>query len=251
LLPECATAVTPVTGVLDSELDAYGVKFAGEISKWTTERVLAVKEAVKAVANQLYNTVGGTSAIDVFRLVYKGLTFSWGYDLASGTCLDIKTGGCTTNAHNINFVKLSDDPLRARNNVIHEMGHAFAKNWPETSPSGSDLEYYRSRPEEVNPAIVLAWAQEYQGLPEHYIPGFPNRPNPANERPGKYYGFASQQNILTWQVAVTKAGDVGEEFADQFLGWTFGKWENFPEGIMRDNFMKKYMPGWINHRINN
>lgn len=43
--------------------------------------------------------VSGTSAIDVFRLAYKGFTFSWGYDLATDTCLDIKTGVSTTNAH--------------------------------------------------------------------------------------------------------------------------------------------------------
>ncbi len=195
--------------------------------------------------------------MDVFRLVYEGIDFSWGTMNASGTCLTIGDGGCTSDAHNINFVNLSDDPLRARNNVVHELGHAFTKNWSETAPLGAELEYFRQHPEETNPAIVLAWAQSYQRLTEHYVPGFPNRENPTDGNLGAYLGFASQQNQLTWQVAVTNAGDPGEEFADQFLGWTFDTWQRGPDGSftehanMRRNFMDRYMPGWITYRINN
>ena len=169
-------------------------------------------------------------------------------------CTTIKTGGCTTDGRNVNVVKLSDDPLRGRNNVVDEMGHAFAKNWPGSSLSSDETQYFRYRPEEVNPAIVLAWAQSYQGLTDHYIEGFPDRQDPTPNQDGKYppgnfLGFASEQNVLTWQIAVTKAGDPGEEFADQFLGWTFGVWEASEHGTMRESFMKKYMPGWINYRI--
>jgi RHS repeat-associated protein len=247
----CATAILP--GFLDAELQLYDVKFAGDLSEWTAQRIEAVREAVKEVAVQLSKTVGGTP-IEVFRLVYEGLTFSWGIENALSGCTVIKTGGCTTDAHNINFVKLSGEFLRARNNVVHEMGHAFAKNWPESSLSQDDLQYFRYHPKEVNPAIVLAWAQSYQGLAEHYIAGFPDRQDPIPNKDGKYppgnfLGFASEQNVLTWQIAMTKAGDPGEEFADQFLGWTFSVWRNSAQGDMRANFMNKYMPGWIDYRI--
>jgi hypothetical protein len=197
----------------------------------------------------------GRSPIDVFRLVYECVNFSWGSTCASGTCLTIGVGGCTSGPHDINFVDWLDESESARNNVVHELGHAFSKNWPEASLTSEQLEYFRWHPEETNPAIVLAWAQSYQGLPEHYVAGFPDRHNPTDGSLGNYDGFASQQNQLTWQMAVTNAGDPGEEFADQFLGWTFDTWERGPDSsftnyaTLRRNFMDRYMPGWINYRI--
>ena len=249
---------TPTPIPLNFELDSYGVTLTGDLTGWTSSRVTAVREAVIAVAARMAQVAGGgRSPVEVFRLVYEGVNISWGYTDATGDCLTITVGGCTSGSHDINFVKLSDDSLRARNNVVHELGHAFSKNWSETNPEGDALQYFRQHPDETNPAIVLAWAQSYQGLPEHYVPGFRKRNTPAlgDNALGNYYGFASQQNDTSWQVAVTEAGTPGEEFADQFLGWTFNMWERGRDGsfsdeaTIRHDFMEKYMRGWINYRI--
>ena len=225
--------------------------------QWTSDKVLAVRDAVIAVAGRMAEVAGGgRSPLEVFKLVYEGVNFSWGTEGGSGTCLTIQDGACTSGAHNINFVDWLDGNEKARNNVIHELGHAFTKNWSDSSLSSEQLQYFRLHPEETNPTIVLAWAQSYQGLPEHYVPDFPDRPNPTDNKPGRFYGFASQQNVLIWQMAVTNAGDPGEEFADQFLGWTFDTWQRqadgsfSPEATLRRNFMDRYMPGWITYRIN-
>jgi hypothetical protein len=227
------------------------------MAEWTSSKIDAVRDAIVAVADRMAQVAGGgRSPLEVFRLVYEGVNFSWGAEGASGTCLTIRDGACTSGAHNINFVDWLDSRERARNNVVHELGHAFAKNWSDSGLTREQLEYYRLHPEETNPAIVLAWAQSYPGLPEHYVPGFPDRQNPTDPNPGNFSGFASQQNVLTWQMAVTNAGDPGEEFADQFLGWAFDTWQRRADGsltsdaTLRRNFMDRYMPGWITYRIN-
>ncbi len=246
---------TYLPGYFDAELELYNVKFAGDLSQWTAPRIDAVREAVKAVALRMAGIVGG-SPIEIFKLVYEGVTFTWANTDANGGC-KIGTGGCTSSGHDINFADLADDPLRARNNVVHELGHAFSKFWSETQPNENEIAYARQHPEEVNPVIVLSWVQDYQGYPEYYVPNYPKRNTPAlgDSTLGSFSGFASQQNQLTWQVAVTNAGLPSEVYADQFLGWTFDTWQRRSDGsfhddaVLRRNFMDKYMPGWINYRV--
>jgi hypothetical protein len=242
-LPECpppSWTPTPTPLSIEAELELHGVKFDGDLVQWTLERKTAVLEAVRAVNKKLTATVAGAA----FRAIYGYVNMTWGLKNATGMCASIAVGGCTSNRHQINFVTMSDDPLRARNNVVHELGHAFSNYW-----SNSLLDADREHPENTHPAIVLAWTQSFPGYAEYYINGFPNRPDPTDSQLGSFYGFASEQNRLTWQVAVANAGDPSEEFADQFLGWTFDTWQPPDElnyGPMRRDWMDKYMPGWIN-----
>jgi hypothetical protein len=238
--PTCTLTSTPTALSIESELELHGVKFDGDLTQWTAERKIAVLEAVRAVHLKLAATVVGAT----FKAIYEYVNMAWGLKNATGICASIAVGGCTSSRHQINFVTISDDPLRARNNVVHELGHAFSNFW-----SNSLAEADRVHPENTHPAIVLAWTQSFPGYFEYYINGFPNRPDPVDGSLGQFYGFASEQNRLTWQVAVTNAGDPSEEFADQFLGWTFDTWQppgksNY--GPMRREWMDKYMPGWIN-----
>jgi hypothetical protein len=87
---------------------------------------------------------------------------------------------------------------------------------------------------------------------------FPNRfdfpdPLPDEHWTGPYSGFASRMNVFTWQQSYALAGSTSEEFADQFLGWTYNTWETgtsvggFSEaGSNRSYWMNNNMPGWIN-----
>jgi len=237
---------TPTSISIDAELESHGVKFNGDLAQWTIERKTAVLEAVKAVNEKLAATVVGAT----FKAIYEYVNMTWGLENAGVGCNTITRGGCTTNRHQINFVTISDDPLRARNNVVHELGHAFSDYW---SYSQSDAD--RAHPENTHPAIVLGWTQgDYPAYTEYIVEGFADRLDPVkNEKgeysAGNYLGFASAQNVLTWQVAMTQAGSSTEEFADQYLGWTFGAWQSPDEnnyGALRRDWMDRYMPGWIN-----
>jgi hypothetical protein len=219
--------------------ERYGVKF----NNWTEERSLsAAKAAIKAVAGRL-GTVLHTNSALAFQITFKyGINFTMGLSGATNTCATITSGGCTSSSLQINFATISSDFLRARNNVGHEIGHAFENLWSSDAKN-------REHPELSHPANVLGWTQSFPGYPEYFIKGFPNRtdfPNPVPENyRGEYFGFASRQNDLSWQVSVDQAGAVSEEFADQFLGWTYRKWEDSGAGDLRSGWMEKYMPLWI------
>ena len=138
---------------------------------------------------------------------------------------------CRPGFSGIEFSSLSRTAEKARNNVVHELGHAF-DILVSRLPSGSLGDYQLQHSD------------------------FPNRSDFPNPVPkywvGDYSGFASRMNVFTWQQSYALAGSAIEEFADQFLGWIYDKWETDEDGAITDDgearsdFMKKYMPGWIN-----
>jgi hypothetical protein len=139
-------------------------------------------------------------------------------------------GGITDSAHRIRFSALDTNPLHARNNVVHELGHAFDDRL-STIPDNE-----------------LGKMQELNST-------FPNRadfPSDVDETwVGPNVGFASGQNQFTWQMSYANAGSPIEEFADQFLGWVFNTWESdasgnlAPYGQARSDWMNNNMPDWI------
>jgi hypothetical protein len=133
-------------------------------------------------------------------------------------------GGYTYGAHVIKFSGLSDiSDLRRRNHVVHELGHAF--KWLLYNKTGIDV--YTE---------LGNWRTNH--------PNYPDRPTFTGSGVGGYYGFASAQNVFTWQQSLS--GDDNEEFADQFLGWTFNRWERSPDGQFRSDMMASNMPLWVN-----
>jgi hypothetical protein len=200
----------------------YGVTFEG---KWEATDQAYVMEAVRDVGTKFAETLGGT-AWDAFRAVYGTMVFAMGCSVDEcGT-----QGGITVSSNRIKFSSLDDGALRARNNVVHELGHAF------------NIGLGRE-PEDA------------LGDKQSQDPNFPNRndfPDPVPDLwIGPSSGFASGQNQFTWQQSYSLAGSNSEEFADMFLGWTYNTWEtnidgNFtPAGTARSNFMNDNMPGWI------
>jgi hypothetical protein len=179
----------------------------------------------------------------LFKATFGSITITWGLVGTTGDCAQITAGGCTSGAHQINIFSWGSTDERKINLVVHEIGHAFSSLWSANAQFFND-------PQATNPSVLLAWTQ---GLPSSpfYNPAYPNRsdfPDPLESRwwQGPTFGFASPQNVTTWQMSVHNAGSAGEEFADQFLGWTFGMWEDSVEGNMRSLWMQSYMPGWIN-----
>jgi hypothetical protein len=182
-------------------------------------------QAVRDVGARFAETLGGT-VWDAFRAVYETMMFSIGCSVAE--CGD--QGGRTLSAHHITFSTLDSRFLRARNNIVHELGHAFNDRL-----SGIPMNSLEST--------------------QSSNPDFPNRPNFPEDYDEKWvgpnHGFASGMNQFTWQQAYALAGSGSEEFADQFLGWTYNTWEPgnlrglSEAGFLRSNWMDNNMPGWI------
>jgi hypothetical protein len=216
-----------------------GISLSGS---WTTKQKNAVYMAVIFVGIKFSETLGGTAA-NAFSAVYGNVNFTYGLDGASGECQNITSGGCTSTSNQINFATISDNLMRARNNVVHELGHAFENLWKASAKNRFD-------PASSHPANVLGWTQSFQGFEEYFMKDFPNRSDfPADADKnwrGPNSGFASRQNELIWQMSTNQAGATTEEFADQFLGWTFGVWADSDEGTMRSQWMDEYMPLWVN-----
>ena len=128
--------------------------------------------------------------------------------------------GYTNDVHSIEFASMSGyhKPsvryLRQRNNVIHELGHAFnvrLGNEPEKAlENRQDLIVRRTS----DPNDVLA---------------------------GFYY--SPRFGTSTWMQSSQLTES--EIFADQFLGWVDGMWANSDLGASRAQFMADNMSNWI------
>ncbi len=174
-----------------------------------------------------------------FMAVYN-VTYSDPFLFEMGNCTECEEGsdvaGATYNAHEIRFAGLSNQSdLKRRNLVVHELGHAFY--WAILNKTGIDV--YSSLGE---------WRTNHPGYPDRLT--FTG----SEKQTGPSYGFASLQNQTTWQQSLV--GSNNEEFADQFLGWTFNKWETengtlHPRGSARAAMMNTNMPLWVNMAAGN
>ncbi len=176
--------------------------------------------------------IGGVSAGEAFNQVFGNVNITLGLTGAMGQCTTISSGGCTSGAHQINFIpadnmaflnpttqspggyRTLDMAYRAnRNLVVHELGHAFASQWKD------------SNPEHPYKAVTVQYKNEE---------GWAVSPDSAS---------------LTWRQHPSAMDDGnflnGEVFADMFLGWTFDTWGDGPIGLARQDFMNTHMGGWI------
>ena len=203
--------------------ERYNITFEGV---WNDIDKAAVIAAVEAVASKFAILLMENPGLAWSR-AFGSMTFQM------GNCSGCNgSGGYTAGAHRIEFASMAenwrtDKRLRDINLVVHELGHAF--------------DFIRDR----DPSNDLYRKQLND-------PKFPNRGNYPNPKPenwtGDTTGFASRQNVLTWQMSVTNAGDASEEFADQFLGWTFNTWdtnEDVNAAQQRSDWMDQNMRGFV------
>jgi RHS repeat-associated protein len=228
----CSDNSTPV--LLEGEVTfealagLYGITFNGE--GWTSSEMLAVINAAEAVGAAFAdNMEGNLTQVEAFRKVYGGINFTKGLKGASTECSAIASGMCTSGANQINFINMAGEGftggmafLRNRNNVVHELGHAFswAKGGDPYDVLGTDI-----------------------GTDSNLERG---------TEPDYNYGFAIGYNHLTWQMSTVNASSPNEIFADQFLAWTFDRWysgtdeANMSMANARRNWMDTNMPNWLN-----
>lgn len=106
--------------------------------------------------------------------------------------------------------------------VVHELGHAFEDALEDIT--GTKLPRY---------ALAVKQARDWQ---------FPDRKidDQKDYVPNLNYGFAGPR----WNWQQSDDASAAEEFADMFLGWVYGRWENSVDGRLRADFMNVYMPVW-------
>jgi hypothetical protein len=102
--------------------------------------------------------------------------------------------------------------------IVHELGHAFENALEEI---------LGFKP----PRKSLAAVQQNTKW------NFPNRGGPTKED----YGFAGP--YPGWQQSQDYSA--GEELADMFLGWVYGRWGPDYRGFARGRFMTNNMPEWV------
>jgi hypothetical protein len=138
--------------------------------------------------------------------------------LTSADCACRPKGGYTHTPRYIEFASLWPNAsadiqdLRKVNNIIHELGHAFNNRLgkaPETA---------------VQTAIA-------------------NKVLPKKRPYGFYEAGTEGALILTW--IQSPENTPSEIFADQFLGWVYGKWADNAFGRQRRDFMDDHMRNWI------
>ena len=179
-------------------------------------------------AGAAFKKMYGVAAEIPFKIIMKG-----GESAAKslGSCKDVGIGGCTVNNRVIYFASMNGDDksggeafLRDRNNVAHELGHAF----------NFSLELH-------NKEITSPFNQLSSDM---------NNLLRRGNDPKFNYGFASTLGDHTWQMAYTNVSSSNEIFADQFLAWTFNTFSTNQEGsdaaIERSKWMNEWMPVYLN-----
>jgi hypothetical protein len=204
----------------------YGVKLTGDFSSFHKTAILS---AVMAVA-QKFGEVLNQAAVYAFRsvydrikiskvdsYVYHGVTYTSGAVTVGSSLIKVAslTIPNTPSGNRDGLMALTD----ARNNAVHELGHAFANLW-----YGADGNYDPGGPYGTAKPIPV----EYLGNEGFY-------PSPTS---------ASR----TWRQHPCNAGDADcghETFADMFLGWTFDKWADDRYGGWRNDYMTANMVEWV------
>ena len=211
----------------------YGITLeAGNLGEFLANEISAIYSAVQEVGEKFSQIFGGElTSGEAFKKIYNRVTFLKGNRFADGgtgglssECSSITSGGCTSGTHLINFASMAGGGysgargmLRNRNNVVHELGHAF------NSAIGGDA--YKDL------GIALAIQPDLYGRGNQPVS----------------YGFASPFGTLDWQMSFTNASTPNEIFADQFLGWTFDTWGDLTvdQAEARSNWMKDHMANYL------
>jgi RHS repeat-associated protein len=213
-------------------LKFYGIELTGS---WSSAEVNAVYAAVETIGVAFVQTLGnGYIAATAFRAVFR--TAGDPITFTKSGCANCGAFAITNNSRQVTFHGVNGvaygDPLRARNHVIHELGHVFNASFSNAIPGNST---------------------PYQTLDAAFVtsPGLRR-----SASPGGYQGFASDNSDSTWQLHGKdlaypgSASGAGEVFADQFLGWSANSWQTehgalTVDGSLRANWMNEHMPGWV------
>jgi len=213
------TAQPDQAGSLDRVIASFGITTSGGFDrkeKW------AILKGARLVGDKLAEARGdGESAVDAFSAIYTGgINFTKGSANASGDCVGVTSGGCTSSSSQINFWSIAGhgDPFIMMGNVIHELGHAYNN--------------------------------EYGKAPEKSMPFWMYNPsNPGRELFLQPNSLAPRDPTLVcddcpyWQY--NRARTATETFGDMFVAWTLGVWNLNPDNAKQVTAAQIWMNGQI------
>jgi hypothetical protein len=210
---------------MDDIFEEHGVELQGI---WTLRDKRAAAIAIDDVATAFARELG-IDKDEAFRRVFDNLNLLWGVEPESGyltsECRGINLGGCTSSSAMINFGSLwAEGPYRPEdvafqasvNNVVHELGHAFANLW-----WGSDEGPYDDLGDPDNAHLI--------------------------NNDGFQYPPAEAKNM--WRQHPEKYASPNEVFADMFLGWVYSEWPKETGGDDRRDYMDENMPEWLGDAV--
>jgi hypothetical protein len=241
--------VPPTDSFVRQVMDRFGISFSGN---WTPNAKYMVARAVWDVGYRFDTVLTGIASPSLaFQIVYRhGVDFSFStncYGCRPKSCIDedrysgtssqgescTPVYGTAYSSSEIEFATFyENNVLRGINNVVHELGHAFDNVFNKT------------------PSRVLGSTETWIIDCEEY--DFPHRTNPDYS---PYFGFASPNNIHTWQMNTSPTRE--EEFADTFLGWVYNKWETNSAGGLalggqiRSEWSDQWFLGWLDTIVAN
>lgn len=207
---------------------AYGVTFSGS---WSSSNMAMAAQAVRDVAKKLSDTLEKFDPAGSFQKVYEGMDFKW-----DPSCEKCGGGGAyTPTTHQVIFASLPASTIETggyktpelafmegRNNVVHELGHAFAQKWYYKDNSGYDP---------TGPYATLPYSLVNNN------DGFYPSPDEAK--------LTWRQHPYPCDTTISNPYCGNEDYADMFLGWTYGKWASNEVGMGREKHMNDSMPNWV------
>jgi len=174
-----------------------------------------------STATEAFKATYGTTTTDPLVILWG----TSGVDGLSDTCSGIGKGGCTSNSHLINFNGAQwSDNIMFRNNVVHELGHAFASRWTKWDPVTDTTIYPKGSP--YNGGVP--WLLQNRDT-------FANGPGIQGDATYDYMWNQRMDNNLG-----------NEYFADLFLGWTYNSYGGGADHTSLDVFTVA-MTDWISN----
>jgi RHS repeat-associated protein len=194
------------------------VNFKAEDGKsWSKTETQYIQTQYEAVARRLAHMDGGGFSISLFD----AFTSEFGGPITvmkkNKTCSEYHDNNPSFTAEaenmggNMIFVYSNATNITTTHLLVHELGHEFFYNHPTTVPADLMRPIFKDDNEDyimhVDPTTNLT------------------------------YGYYAQ----SWQFGFQSSNANGEELADMFVGWVYGKWENSQLGRTRIQFMNGTM----------
>ena len=202
-------------------------------------------KALRSAIIDLHPSWRTLEAQEAFRLVYHGAV---SFTMTNRTCMQ-ETGfsDCWGKSKVIDGTKRQNvdvftDAILTSTNAdhwaVHELGHCFVYAVGEKQASASS-------PIKILENAIIA--NRLLDRPTRDIGAEKGNDRLLNNDENGNYGFFGNR----WEWQRSKSTSESEIFADQYLGWVYGKWELSPAGLARKRFMDNYMATWIELAINN
>jgi hypothetical protein len=195
---------------------AVATRLPGQM--WGIRRDVLLAHQLEGVALQDFSPAAS------FRRVYGALVFH----RSSSSCEDVCGDRCwaSTGAPWITYYTDVAPGAITVQNVVHELGHAFAQRagrQPYRDLDAAQITYVDPMTGDIVAVAGGGWGTGYVRTAEGYV--------------------LTNGRTLPWQQNTSATAN--EDFADMFLGWSYNRFAPDAAGVARYQWMATNMPRWI------